>query len=63
MPGAARVARTNLVLPRRPAGSSSVVPPGENHPDHEAAKESLKALKEAIPRPIPFEDLDFNFGE
>ncbi|MDX9774432.1 MAG: N-6 DNA methylase [Petrimonas sp.] len=35
----------------------------ENHPDHEAAKESLKALKEAIPRPIPFEDLDFNFGE
>nr|WP_239063857.1 N-6 DNA methylase [Bacteroides sp. 51] len=35
----------------------------ENHPDNEAAKESLKALKEAIPRPIPFEDLDFNFGE
>ena len=35
----------------------------ENHPDHEAAKESLKTLKEAIPRPIPFEDLDFNFGE
>lgn len=35
----------------------------ENHPDHETAKESLKALKEAIPRPIPFEDLDFNFGE
>lgn len=35
----------------------------ENHPDHEEAKESLKALKEAIPRPIPFEDLDFNFGE
>ncbi len=35
----------------------------ENHPDNEAAKESLKALKEAIPRPIAFEDLDFNFGE
>ena len=35
----------------------------ENHPDHEAAKESLAALKEATPRPIPFEDLDFNFGE
>lgn len=35
----------------------------ENHPDDEAAKESLKALKEAIPRPIAFEDLDFNFGE
>ena len=35
----------------------------ENHPDHEAAKESLTALKEATPRPIPFEDLDFNFGE
>ena len=35
----------------------------ENHPDHEAAKESLVALQEATPRPIPFEDLDFNFGE
>jgi N12 class adenine-specific DNA methylase len=35
----------------------------ENHPDHEAAKESLTALQEATPRPIPFEDLDFNFGE
>jgi N12 class adenine-specific DNA methylase len=35
----------------------------ENHPDHEAAKESLAALREATPRPIPFEDLDFNFGE
>ncbi len=35
----------------------------ENHPEHEAAKESLTALREAIPRPIPFEDLDFNFGE
>ena len=35
----------------------------ENHPGHEAAKESLIALWEAKPRPIPFEDLDFNFGE
>ncbi|OJX87363.1 MAG: DNA methylase [Paludibacter sp. 47-17] len=35
----------------------------ENHPGHEAAKESLTTLREAIPRPIPFEDLDFNFGE
>ena len=25
--------------------------------------ESLKALKDAVPTPIPFEDLDFNFGE
>lgn len=35
----------------------------ENHTDHEAAKESLTVLQEATPRPIPFEDLDFNFGE
>lgn len=35
----------------------------ESHPSHEAAKESLTALREATPRPIPFEDLDFNFGE
>lgn len=35
----------------------------ENHSDHEAAKESLTALREATPRSIPFEDLDFNFGE
>ena len=35
----------------------------ESHPDHEAAEESLIALQEAAPRPIPFEDLDFNFGE
>ena len=26
-------------------------------------EESLKALKDAVPTPIPFEDLDFNFGE
>ncbi len=34
-----------------------------NFPEHEPAKASLSALKEAIPRAIPFEDLDFNFGE
>ena len=27
------------------------------------ARESLEALKEAMPEQIPFEDLDFNFGE
>ena len=36
---------------------------GRKHPDNEAAKESLAALRAAAPRPIPFEDLDFNFGE
>ena len=35
----------------------------ENHADHKAAKESLSALREAIPRPILFDELDFNFGE
>jgi hypothetical protein len=35
----------------------------DNHPDHEAAKESLAALQEATPKPIDFDDLDFNFGE
>jgi len=35
----------------------------KDHPDHDAAKESLAVLREATPRPIPFEDLDFNFGE
>lgn len=35
----------------------------QKHPDNETAKESLAALREATPRPIPFEDLDFNFGE
>ncbi|KAA6328717.1 hypothetical protein EZS27_022414 [termite gut metagenome] len=34
-----------------------------NHPDHEAAKESLAALREATPKSIAFDDLDFNFGE
>lgn len=35
----------------------------DRHPDHEAAKESLAALQEAAPKPIDFDDLDFNFGE
>lgn len=33
------------------------------HPDDTRAKESLQALKDATPTPIPFEDLDFNLGE
>lgn len=32
-------------------------------PNDAAAQESSKALQNAIPRPIPFEELDFNFGE
>ena len=35
----------------------------DNHPGHEAAKESLAALQEATPKPIAFDELDFNFGE
>ncbi|WP_291129421.1 N-6 DNA methylase [Dysgonomonas sp. UBA7698] len=35
----------------------------DRNPNHEAAKESLTALQEAIPKPIAFDDLDFNFGE
>ena len=35
----------------------------DRYPDHEAARESLAALHETTPRPIDFEDLDFNFGE
>ncbi|MFR0678850.1 N-6 DNA methylase [Dysgonomonas mossii] len=35
----------------------------DRNPDHEAARESLTALQEAIPKPIAFDDLDFNFGE
>jgi N12 class adenine-specific DNA methylase len=37
-----------------------------DHPDDgnlALAQESLSALREAIPEPIPFEELDFNFGE
>ncbi|GHT53658.1 DNA methylase [Bacteroidia bacterium] len=35
-------------------------PQSENSP---AAAESLKALQAAIPRPVTFDELDFNFGE
>ncbi|HMM04798.1 MULTISPECIES: N-6 DNA methylase [unclassified Dysgonomonas] len=35
----------------------------ERNPEHKAAKESLIVLQEAIPKPIAFDDLDFNFGE
>jgi hypothetical protein len=38
----------------------------ERHPQDEHAgeiAESLKAIREAVPRPIGFEELDFNFGE
>ncbi|HPF52374.1 MAG TPA: N-6 DNA methylase [Draconibacterium sp.] len=33
------------------------------HPNDIAAKESLNVLQNSIPEPIPFEELDFNFGE
>ncbi len=33
------------------------------HPDNERVRESLDALRAAFPTPIPFEELDFNFGE
>lgn len=32
-------------------------------PDHVPATDSLRALREATPKPIAFDDLDFNFGE
>lgn len=35
----------------------------QNYPDDVSAQISLKALQEAIPQPIRFEELDFNFGE
>ncbi|NDV64635.1 N-6 DNA methylase [Bacteroides sp. 224] len=35
----------------------------ERNPGHREAEESLRALREATPRPIAFDDLDFNFGE
>ncbi|HJD76601.1 MAG TPA: DNA methylase, partial [Bacteroides reticulotermitis] len=35
----------------------------QNHPDDFPAQESLKALQEATPEPIRYEQLDFNFGE
>ncbi|GHT08982.1 DNA methylase [Bacteroidia bacterium] len=37
-----------------------------DNPEHEnnyAVSESLKALRDATPRPITFDELDFNFGE
>ncbi|UKB78619.1 N-6 DNA methylase [Chryseobacterium sp. MEBOG07] len=34
-----------------------------NHPDDAEAQHSLTALEEAKPRPIEFEELDFNLGE
>lgn len=49
MPGAARVARTNLVLPRRPARSSSVVPPGEDDSNDEPDEQEYQEL--GLPRP------------
>ena len=33
------------------------------NPDHAPAADSLRALREATPKPIAFDDLDFNFGE
>jgi len=35
----------------------------KDNPGHAAAQESLAALQEATPKPIAFDDLDFNFGE
>jgi len=35
----------------------------ERSPGHEAAGASLEALQKSIPKPIAFDDLDFNLGE
>ena len=35
----------------------------QSHPDNGEARISLEALRQSLPMPIPFEDLDFNFGE
>ncbi|WP_255495530.1 N-6 DNA methylase [Dysgonomonas sp. 521] len=35
----------------------------QNHPDDIPSQASLKALQEATPQPIRYEELDFNFGE
>lgn len=35
----------------------------DRNPDHIEAKDSLNALRNATPKPIAFDDLDFNFGE
>lgn len=34
-----------------------------HHPNNDRAAQSLEALRAAFPVPIPFEELDFNFGE
>ena len=34
-----------------------------DNPNHIPAADSLRALQEATPKPIAFDDLDFNFGE
>lgn len=34
-----------------------------NHPDDARVKRSLESLEQAIPQPVTFEELDFNFGE
>ena len=35
----------------------------QTHPDDAESRVSLEALRKAAPVPIPFEELDFNFGE
>lgn len=35
----------------------------KDNPGHAQAEASLRALREATPKPIAFDDLDFNFGE
>ncbi|SHE50502.1 Adenine-specific DNA methylase, N12 class [Mariniphaga anaerophila] len=35
----------------------------QNHPNDTQSQEALKALQNAIPQPITFDELDFNFGE
>jgi N12 class adenine-specific DNA methylase len=34
-----------------------------DNPNHTPAADSLRALREATPKPVAFDDLDFNFGE
>lgn len=34
-----------------------------DNPDHALDRESLETLREATPKPIAFDDLDFNLGE
>lgn len=35
----------------------------KDHPDDTASREAMEALQAAAPKPIPFDELDFNFGE